>query len=273
VTSIPNLFDLNVVEETNDFPTLPGTLDTVNYDAGGLTINKLNPGDPTNNEYYPIGYYYYGNFLNLGEIYTVRLQSSIRAEGFTEADIMANWLTLEDLLYMSNAGTAAWDVETEVRGTDQFLVMSEWTALSEVDPMSEGVQDVWTPWRKFIIGDFTARIFQFRLKLVSNVPSVTPRVFDGVIKADMPDRTWTQNNILSNVMGSTILYSPGFYGPGTSPNIQITQDDSEQGDYFVISNKNLNGFDIVFYDKDNNPVVRQFDVAAKGYGYKALAVI
>ena len=103
--------------------------------------------------------------------------------------------------------------------------------------------------------------------------SVTPRVFDGVIRADMPDRVESYNNLISTYTPTTVLYAPAFKGPGTTPNIQITQDNIESGDYYIISNKTLNGFDIIFYDVNNNPVIRTFDVAVKGYGRKALAVI
>ena len=50
-------------------------------------------------------------------------------------------------------------------------------------------------------------------------------------------------------------------------------DDAESGDYYLITNKLLDGFDITFYDSTNTAVVRQFDVAAKGYGYKAASII
>jgi hypothetical protein len=136
------------------------------------------------------------------------------------------------------------------------------------------VQDNWNEWKKFTIGDATGRIFQFRLKLISNVPAVTPRVFDGIIRADMPDRTFSLNNVMSSDTIATVInYTPAFKGPGTSPNIQVTQDNASSGDYYVISNKTLNGFDITFYDSSDTQVARQFDVFVKGYGYKALAII
>jgi len=273
ITSIPQLFDLNIIDETNDFPTLLGEKQAVQFDGSALVLKTLEGGSALTNQYYPEGYYYYQNFLDLGEIYTVRLQSLIEAEGFTVDDLMSNWITLDQVAALANAGNADWDVETYYRGTESFNVMSDWTALSLIDPLSEGVQDNWTPWRKFIMGDYTFRIGQFRLKLISNKPSVTPRVFNGIIKADMPDRMEIYNNLISEITPKTIMYSPAFKGPGNTPNIQVTIDDSQSGDYFVISNKSLNGFDIIFYDVNNNPVVRQFDVAVRGYGRRATAVI
>ena len=90
----------------------------------------------------------------------------------------------------------------------------------------------------------------------------------------MPDRIFTLNNLVSSNLGPyEVLYSPAFKGPGTSPNIQITQDDAERGDYFKITDKTLNGFKITFYDINDNMVSRQFDIASSGFGRKSTQVL
>jgi len=261
ITSIPELFNLNVIDETNDFPDLLGVKDRVEKLNNDLVAVQTAPG-----VYEPLGYYYYENFLDLGEIYTVRLQSLIEAEGFLYGDVMAQWVTLDSVTALSTVATSDWNVETEYRGTDSFNVMSEWPSMSAISPISEGDPDNWTLWRKFTITDASARIFQFRLKLISNRADVTPRIFDGVIKSDMPDRVYGQDNIVTAASTYSATYSPAFKGPGTTPNLQITFDDASQGDYYVITNKTLAGFDITFYDKTDTVVSRQFDYQAKGYG-------
>ena len=273
ITSIPELTGLNIIEETNDFPALTGELYQTVLDGTALILQKITDGGPLDNQYYSEGFYYFRNFLDLGEIYTVRLQSLIEAEGFTVDDIMSNWVSLDDVLLLANSRQSEWDVETQYRATDTFNVISEWLLLSDVTSMNEGVEDNWTDWRKFTIGDFSGRIFQFRLRLVSNKASVTPRVFNGVIRSDMPDRVFSLNNLTSALTPYEFIYSPAFKGPGTSPNIQITQDDAERGDYYKITDKTLNGFKITFYDINDNPVIRTFDLAVKGYGRKTNAVI
>jgi sulfur carrier protein ThiS len=273
ITSIPELFNLNIIEETNDFPMLVGAVDRVAKANNELFLDTIVAGGPTVNEYYSEGFYYYEDLLDLGEIYTVRLQSAIEAEGFTIGDLMSEWNPLSEVEVMSGSRTDEWDVETQVRYTDEINVMSSWGTLSEINPIGAGDESDFTPWVKFIMGDFTGRIFQFRLKLVSNKASVTPRVFDGVIKADMPDRLFSLNNIVSNVGATLVEYDPPFAGPGTSPNIQITQDSAQNGDYYQITDKTLSNFTITFYDNTDSPVSRQFDVTAKGYGRKANQVI
>ena len=274
-TTIPNLFNLNIISETNDFPLLEGYREETEVSVGDTLILKaVFNGGVTDNEYPSEGYYYYNQLLDLGEIYTVRLQSQVRAEGFTVEDLMSNWETLESLEYMTMANEDDWDVEAQWRATESYNVMAEWSNLELIDPISEGSQENWSQWRSVLtIGDATGRVFQFRLKLSSYKASVTPRVFDGIIKADMPDRFETYNNLIAPPAGLEVVYSPAFKGPGNTPNIQITQDDADSGDYFSLEDKTLNGFKITFYDISNNPVSRQFDVAVKGYGRKTLAVI
>lgn len=266
ITSIPSLTGLNVIQQTSDFPTLPGELVSCEKDGDTIVLKHLSNSGVETSEYYSEGYYYYANFLDLGEIYTVRLQSRIEAEGFTVGDLMSSWATLADLAAMSQSKFSEWDVETQVRVTDKFNVISEWSALSDVAQMSEGDEDNWSEWRSFTIGDFTGRIMQFRLKLISNKPSVTPRVFSGEISSDMPDRIESANNVLCPVDGIRVEYSPAFKAV---PAIAITIDGASAGDYYNITDKTVEGFTIVFYDKDGVKISRQFDWMAKGYGRKA----
>lgn len=269
ITSIPNLFNLNIVEETNDFPTFPGSLERVQAVGSELRLSEVVIGSTFESD----GFYYYENFLDLGDVYTVRLQSLIQAEGYTYGDIMSNWVTLDSVPFLQNTAVAQWNVETYYRARNSAFAMSNWASLDVIDPISEGEVDEWTDWRKFTIGDFTGRIFQFRLRLVSNQADVSPRVFDAVIRSDMPDRIYSDDNIVSSISGTTVTYSPAFYGPNTTPAIQITQDNAQTGDYYTISNKTLESFDITFYDSTNTAVSRQFDVLVKGYGYKFTTTI
>lgn len=274
ITTIPNLFGLNVVDTISDFPALEGDMDRVEKNGDTLVLKKSVVGGVETTEYYSEGYYYYTNLLNLGEIYTVRLQSKIEAEGFTLEDLMSNWVTLDSVVAMSNSSFSEWDVETQYRGTDVLNTIDTWNPMSDVTQMSSGDEDNWSPWRKFTITDATAKYLQFRLKLVSNKPSVSPRVFIGEINADMPDRVESDNNIATTISsGYIVTYNPAFYGPSPTPAVQITLDNAQSGDYWTFDAKTLEGFVIRVYDKDNNQVSRIFDWQAKGYGRRALNII
>jgi len=102
---------------------------------------------------------------------------------------------------------------------------------------------------------------------------VTPRVFDGTIRADMPDRVEFYNNISAPGSGFDLEYSPSFKGPSTSPNIQISIDGASTGDYWTFDYRTLDGFYIRFFDKDDNPVARTFDAQVVGFGRLATEII
>lgn len=275
LTTIPELFNLNVVAELDDAPTWDGQKNTVEkLSDNTLVLRTKTVGGADTNEFHSEGYYDYSSFLDLGEIYTVRLQSSIVAEGYTVGDLMENWTTLADVEFLSEARYSEWSVEAQYRTTDSYNVISDWATLDSILALDEGAPEVWTEWRPFTITDATGRIFQFRLVLKSYKASVTPRVIVGTIKADMPDRVQNIKDIISSAtVPTTVTYSPAFAGPGTSPTIQITQDSMQRGDYFVLSNKTLDGFQITFYDINDAQVSRKFDVAASGWGRRALKVI
>ncbi len=273
ITTVPELFNLNILETITDFPGLTGGFDRTQKIGSELFLGIAVPGGVLTQEYYSEGYYYYHDLLDLGDIFTVRLQSKIQAEGYTLEDIMSNWVTLNSVNFMSNARTSEWDVETQYRTTDVLNVMANWTSMASVNPISGGSDDVYTPWRKIIAGDATGRIFQFRLKLTSQKTSVTPKVVDGNIVADMPDRVDSYNNIAAPNTGYALSYTPPFKGPGTTPNVQITMENGVAGDYWVFNSKTLNGFNITFYNSSNVAVARTFDAVVKGYGRKANNII
>jgi hypothetical protein len=270
ITSIPELTNLNIIDEITDSPDFLGSYDRVEKLGSDSIILSISGGSVRYSE----GYYYYTSLLDLGEIYTVRLQSLIQAEGYTSADIMSDWVTLDSVLLLASAKFSEWDVETQYRSSDQFNVMENWLALTDIAFLNEGDAEAFTEWRKFSIGDATGRVFQFRLRLLSYKPTVTPRVFDATIRADMPDRIESYQNVsVDSVTGYTVAYTPAFKGPGTTPNIQVSIENAQSGDYWAFDYKTLDGFKIRVYDKTNTQVTRTVDIVVKGYGRQNTVVI
>jgi sulfur carrier protein ThiS len=274
ITSIPSLTNLNLISQIDDFPTLTGVFDKTYKLGNELLIQNKVSGGITTNEYFSDGYYYFDSLLDLGDIYTVRLQSSILASGFTVADLMSSWTPLSTMASISSSRNTDWDVETQYRATNTISTLANWGLLSTVDTMALGSSSAYTEWRSFSIGDFTGRVFQFRLHLISLKASTTPKVSDAKIVANMPSRTDIYNNVISSASTPTVItYSTPFKGPGTSPNIQITQDAAQSGDRYVISSKTLSSLEIIFYDVSNAQVSRQFDLAARGWGARSTNTI
>lgn len=274
-TTIPNLFDLNVIETINDAPDFDGTLQQVELLGEAVILEEQVPGTVDDVVYYPIGYYEYEGLLDLDEVYSVRLQSQIRADGLKKGELMSEWEALEDVENLNTSLHSDWNAALQYRATNEFAAMADWVSLDTVDHINYGAGTGFTDWRDIpTVGDATGRIFQFRTKLESFTPNVTPRLFDATVKADMPDRIDSFENLVSHPTEAyAVTYDPVFKGPGTSPNIQISIDDGETGDYWTFDYKTLEGFAIRFYDNGNNQVSRQFDVVAKGFGRRHTAAL
>lgn len=275
LTTIPNLFDLNIIEEMNEAPTFTGSFDLIELLGEAVILQEEVPGDINSVRYYSVGYYEFAELLDLGDIYSVRLQSLIRADGLKKGELMSEWEHLEDIDHLNTAIHSDWNAALQYRATESFASMADWEELQLVDHINLGAGVGFTDWRDIpTTGDATGRIFQFRTRLESFAANVTPRVFDTTVKADMPDRTDSFENQISSASEVTaIVYDPVFKGPGTSPNIQISIDNGASGDYWTFDYKTLEGFGIRFYNSSNIQVVRQFDVVAKGYGRRHTATL
>lgn len=275
ITTIPDLFNLNVIETLNDAPLFAGFFEQTEKLGSAVILSEEIHGDVDTMEYYSDGYYIVKDVVDLGEIYSARLQSLIRADGFRFGELMSEWDHLADVDHLGSAETDEWDISVEYRATTEILSMASWAHLYDVAHLNEGLGQGFTDWRPIpTIGDATGRVFQFRVHLKSITPNVTPRLFDGTIKVDMPDRIESQNDLESSATDPVqVTYSTPFAGPSPSPSIQISIDNGQSGDYWVLENKNLEGFQIRIYDNTDTQVVRQFDVLAKGYGRRHVVTI
>ena len=275
ITSIPNLFDLNVIDTVNDAPAFEGAFDKTVLLGEAVILDTEVAGDPDTAQFYDEGVYEYSTLLDLDDIYTCRLQSLIRADGYKFGELMSDWAHLSDIDSLTTVLSDDWSVSIEYRATDVFLAMSDWEHLSDIDHLNYGTGVGFTSWRPIpTVGDVTGRVFQFRTRLQSFTPNVSPRLFDATIKIDMPDRIDSFENLTSHAsLATEISYAQRFRGPGTTPNVQVSIDNAETGDYWEFEEKTLAGLKIRFFDKTDTQVVRQFDLVAKGYGRRHTVTI
>ena len=121
----------------------------------------------------------------------------------------------------------------------------------------------WSDWQRFFVGDYTARAFEFQLRLTSENSTHNIAVTDLSVTVDMPDRLESQRNLTSGAGTYNAAFPSAFKA---IPAIAITAKNLASGDYFAISNESTTGFDIVFRNSGGTAVSRNFDYHAKGYG-------
>lgn len=198
------------------------------------------------------GTYDFAGSVDLGAVYTSRVTLDMDVIGVdlnNTVDLWSNVDLQED--WDQDADPSTWNVQIQIRTTED-------------DPSGSPVS--WSGWMPFVIGDYTARAFEFRALLTSTAAGITPSISRLRVNVDMPDRTDAQRNISSNAAGSTISFVTPFKA---TPAIAVTAQDMATGDYYAITTPTETGFDIRFFNAAGTGIVRTFDYLAKGYGLQS----
>lgn len=261
VTSVPEISKIEFISNVSA-PNWVG-----NFFNSELLGSSLLLKSNDNYQAFPndVGDFYFEEVFDLGDIFTARFIADVVASGFSTTGLMANWNTLAEIDPI--AGTFNdddFDASAYIRTRNEPDVMANWTPLSSVDYLSFGSELTATPWVKFKAGDFTGRIFQLRIRLESGDITVSPIVYSANIDAHWNERIIQGRDIQS---GEEVIFDGAFV---ELPAIQVTsQENVQNGDYFLFTNKTVEGFTIQFYDVNDNPVSdRRFDWIAKGIGKK-----
>lgn len=295
VTTIPNLEDLNVIEVISPSPDWIGHKHNMEINGTELQLSDNMPKvlcdypdwilcngiwddtkywndnarwlDSPNLDYScsykTSGYYDIGYILNLGEIYTSRLSSKITASARACNDFIANWDLLSNVSVLSISSSDTWNVDIEVQTATELSGFGSWDLLSNVVLISDTIGTDWSTPNNIAIGDFTGRYYKFRLNAKSSSSRLIVKINNVDIEVDMPDRIYSDNDIIVNDQGMQYRYDIPFHA---TPSIAISIDNAELGSYYNITNKNRFGFDILFKDGSDLPIDAQFDLLAKGYG-------
>jgi hypothetical protein len=214
------------------------------FDGGGANIASS-------------GEYEFDDFIDLGNVYTSRVTASIQ----TGRIDYVNTFDAAEGLFDSRDGNFDGDVNAFDDVNVEFYV-----ATTNDDPAGT---PVWTDWRQFFVGDYTARAFKFKALLTSTDTQATPAVSVLSVEVDMPDRVISGDDIASgtDAGGKVVTFVKAFK---VAPALGIAAQNLQQGDFYEITTKTPSGFTIRFKDLNGNVVNRTFDFTAAGYG--ALAI-
>jgi hypothetical protein len=158
----------------------------------------------------------------------------------------------------------------EVRLTNQTFFIASWPSMDVINPIAQGTV-IWSPWQKIFVGDVTTRLIEFRIVLERNSTrlNITPVVKSGKVDVEIP---FTQRTYNDEVVPGTrnFVFDPQFW---ETPSLSIIAQDLQQGDYYTVTNKDLTGFDLSFFDLNGNPVTRTADIQALGTGRRYIQVL
>ncbi|MGH7291501.1 MAG: host specificity factor TipJ family phage tail protein, partial [Myxococcota bacterium] len=193
------------------------------------------------------GTYQLATTIDLGEVYTSRISG----------ELVAHAISLSTDFFSA----------TDFFGTDDFfgLDTSDWEASLQLRTTNDDstTAPIWSDWGALVIGDYTARAFQFRAALASSVYGLTPVIDLIHVSVDMPDRDVVGKDIPIPVTGLRVDFTPPFK---EFKGVAIAAQGLATGDYEDWSAKDRTGFNLTIRNAAGAAVARTVDYIAKGYG-------
>ena len=222
-------------------------------DGGGLLLEDDSNLDlQGDDELHQSGTYVFnsGNTFTLSDVFSLRLDSTLRARSFFPYGERIDDEPDFDLITEFD-GTApnTCDVELYIRTTQD-------------DPAGS---PTFTSWRRFNNAEFKARGYQVKAEFSTGGPQEQIAVDQLRVEAHMPRRTITGSVTTSTSADVSVTYGAGnkFY---VTPGIGITFNAQTSNEHYVVSNSTATGFDLSVYHGTNQRVARDVTWTATGYG-------
>jgi hypothetical protein len=236
-TNLLSIGNFNAITTQTESPTFAGTKTNLTLSGGEIRITSLASE----------GVYLFSAPINLGAVFTSRVTASITqyAENITD-------------LFDSGRGFTLFDDAT---GSFDGDAPTFTNAHLEIATSDDNI--TYTSFRNFVIGDYTARYYKFRLRLTSLDGVSTPVVTALSVTVDMPDRIFSGNDITSGTGTYSVTFTLPFYSANYA--VGITAQGMATGDYFLLTSKSTTGFDVAFKNSSGTGISKTFDYIAKGY--------
>ena len=253
ITNAPSVLSMNFIEELNE-TGFTGVKTDVAVDGAGLILDSANtiseqsglvstwPLLSALGGIAPSGSYIFNQAVDLGSVQTSRITAALSITAYDADDLISSRPLVTT--WPSVVGYLIDDVDSTVY------------VRTSVDNVTFG------DWSTLIIGDYSARAFQFKLELSSEYITHNIKVESLSVKVDMPDRTSSGDDIISGAALKSVVYPFNYQ---VIPAMAITAQNMATGDYYEISNKTVSGFDIIFKNSGGAAISRTFDHITRGY--------
>jgi hypothetical protein len=262
ISNVTGVLNFNAVATQSEHPDFLGTNtntviadNTIRLDSSELfdsasgdfddEVTRFFDSGVANADFYASGNYLFANVIDIGAKHTARITASLTQTSDNPDDLFDNRSGLFDTASSNFDGDtpANCNAHIEIATSDNNIT--------------------YTAFQNFVIGNYTARYFKFRVVLISRDLASTPVVSEVTVTIDMEDRIFSGNDITSGAGTYTVTFT----NPYKSVNyaVGITGEDLATGDFFVVENKTITGFDLTFKNSGGTAISRTFDYLAKGY--------
>ena len=261
VTNVIGIGNFNFVETITENPNFTGTTfqaivvdNTLKLDSSELFDSATGDFDDTDRlfdsgvasyDLYSYGTYEFADIIDLGQKYTSRVTASITQTSDNLDD------TFDSRTGFFDDAQSNFDGDTPAN-CDAHLEI----ALSDDNV-------TYTSFKNFVIGDYSARYLKFRVYMSSKDLASTPVISALSVTVDMPDRIFSGNDIVSGIGTKSITFTIPYYSSNYA--VGITGQSMATGDYFLLTSKTINGFDVAFKNSSDTGISKTFDYISKGY--------
>ena len=236
-TNLLSVGNYNAVVTQTESSSFTGTKTNVTLSGGELRITNLASD----------GIYTFSAPIDLGSVYTSRVTASISQYADQATDLFdtgRNYELFEDAVGL-------FDGDYAINASSHL----------EISLSDDNV--TWSSYRNFVIGDYTARYYRFKMYMRSLDGVSTPVINQLSVRVDMQDRIFSGNDITSGTGTYSVTFTLPFYSANYA--VGITAQGMATGDYFLLTNKTVNGFDVAFKNSSGTGISKKFDYMAKGY--------
>jgi hypothetical protein len=262
ISNVVGITNFNAIATQSEHPDFDGTKtnvlvsdSTLRLDSSELfdsasgdfdtEVSRFFDSGVANADFFASGNYEFSDVIDIGAKHTARITASLSQSSDNPDDLFDNRIGLFD------STNSNFDGDTPANANAHL----------EIATSDDNV--TYTSFRSFVIGDYTARYFKFRVVLISRDLASTPVVSAVSVSIDMQDRIFSGNDIVSGAGTKTVTFTNPYKTVNYA--LGITMEDANTGDFFTVSNKTINGFDILFKNSGGTNVSRTFDFIAKGF--------
>ena len=199
----------------------------------------------TNADFFASGNYLFADIIDIGAKHTSRITASLSQTSDNPDDLFDNRSGLFD------STNSNFDGDTPANSN------------AHLEIATSDDNTTYTAFQNFVIGDYTARYFKFRVVLSSKDLASTPVVSQVSVTIDMQDRIFSGNDITSGAATKTVVFNQPF--KTTNYAVGVAGQGMAVGDFFLIENKTITGFNVTFKNSSNSAISKTFDYIAKGY--------
>jgi hypothetical protein len=260
-TNVSSIGNFNAIVSQTESPTFLGTKNQTVVSDGTLRLDSSELFDSATGDFdsatsffdsgvtsydlYSEGNYVFANPIDIGGVYTSRVTASITQ-------------TSDNLDDLFDARTENFD---DAGSNFDGDTPANCNAHLEIALSNDNI--TYTDFRNFVVGDYTARYYKFRVFLRSFDLASTPVISALSVSIDMPDRIFSGNDITSGTGTYNVVFTNPFFSANYA--VGITAQGLATGDYYLLTSKTISGFNIAFKNSSNSGVSKTFDYLAKGY--------